>query len=151
MNFERKYTIWKIIKIWHVICNTLMSFNFKKEKCYLKNDKKWSCIAYLINYFKLDYEKNNCTDQSKSELLLVYNHPDCIFLLKVNNRNTRARCEICSKWTIKTPKRHQKLTFLTPWYAYVFISSEVIRKPMKAYSFFKRTSSGGFCIFTNSK
>ena len=41
-----------------------MSFNFKKEKCYLKNDKKWSCIADLINYFKLDYEKNNCTDQS---------------------------------------------------------------------------------------
>ena len=26
-------------------------------------------------------------------------------MLKVNNRNTRARCEICSKLTIKTPKR----------------------------------------------
>ena len=25
-----------------------------------------------------------------------------IYLLKVNNRNTRARCEICSKLTIKT-------------------------------------------------
>ena len=26
-------------------------------------------------------------------------------MLKVNNRNTRARCEICSKLTIKTPER----------------------------------------------
>ena len=28
-----------------------------------------------------------------------------IYLLKVNNRNTRTRCEICSKSAIKTPKR----------------------------------------------
>ena len=29
------------------------------------------------------------------------------YLLKVNNRNTRTRCEICSKLTIKTPERRQ--------------------------------------------
>ena len=29
--------------------------------------------------------------------------PANIYLLKVNNRNTRKRCEICSKLTIKTP------------------------------------------------
>ena len=28
-----------------------------------------------------------------------------IYLLKVNNRNTRTKCEICSKLTIKTPER----------------------------------------------
>ena len=28
-----------------------------------------------------------------------------IYLLKVNNRNTRTRCEICSKMTIKIPER----------------------------------------------
>ena len=28
---------------------------------------------------------------------------NCMF--KVNNRNTRTRCEICSKLTIKTPER----------------------------------------------
>ena len=27
------------------------------------------------------------------------------YLLKVNNRNARARCGICSKLTIKTPER----------------------------------------------
>ena len=29
------------------------------------------------------------------------------YVLKVNNRNTRARCEIYSKLTIKTPERRQ--------------------------------------------
>ena len=28
-------------------------------------------------------------------------------MFKVNSRKTRARCEICSKLTIKTPERHQ--------------------------------------------
>ena len=32
-------------------------------------------------------------------------NPAGIYLLKVDNRNTRARCEICSKLTIKTPER----------------------------------------------
>ena len=30
------------------------------------------------------------------------------YLLKVNNRNTRTRCEICSKLTIKIPERRQR-------------------------------------------
>ena len=29
--------------------------------------------------------------------------PAGIYLLKVNNRNTRTKCEICSKLTINTP------------------------------------------------
>ena len=32
-------------------------------------------------------------------------YPAGIYLLKVNNRNTRRRCEIYSKLTIKTPER----------------------------------------------
>ena len=31
--------------------------------------------------------------------------PANIYLCKVNNRNTKKRCEICSKLTIKTPER----------------------------------------------
>ena len=30
-----------------------------------------------------------------------------IYMLKVNNKNFRTRCEICSKLTIKTPERRQ--------------------------------------------
>ena len=29
-----------------------------------------------------------------------------IYLFQVNNRNTRAKCEMCSKLTIKTPEWH---------------------------------------------
>ena len=35
-----------------------------------------------------------------------------IYLLKVNNKNTKARCEICSKLTIKTPEYVQQLVLL---------------------------------------
>ena len=31
--------------------------------------------------------------------------PADIYMFKVNNRNTRTRCKICSKLTIKTPER----------------------------------------------
>ena len=33
--------------------------------------------------------------------------PASIYLLKVNNRNNRKRCKICSTLTIKTPERRQ--------------------------------------------
>ena len=32
-------------------------------------------------------------------------NPASNYMFKVNNRNTRTRCEICSKLTIKTPER----------------------------------------------
>ena len=33
--------------------------------------------------------------------------PVGIYLLKVNNRNTSKRCEICLKITVKAPEQHQ--------------------------------------------
>ena len=38
--------------------------------------------------------------------------PASKYLLLVNNKNTRKRCEICLKLTIKTPERHHFLMFL---------------------------------------
>ena len=35
--------------------------------------------------------------------------PAMIYLFKVNNRNTRKRCQICSKLTIKIPERRHKV------------------------------------------
>ena len=34
-------------------------------------------------------------------------YPANIYLLKVNNRNTRERFEMCSKLTMKTPEQRQ--------------------------------------------
>ena len=39
------------------------------------------------------------------ENMSLRNNPAGIYLLQVNNRNTRTRCEICSKLTINTPER----------------------------------------------
>ena len=53
--------------------------------------------------------KDICTDPKlrKQGKFLAVLHPAGFYMFKVNNRNTRARCEICSKLTIKTPERHQ--------------------------------------------
>ena len=41
----------------------------------------------------------------QTELVCDSNFPANIYSLKANNRNTRKRCEICFKLTIKTPER----------------------------------------------
>ena len=50
-------------------------------------------------------ESQENQDIQTTPLLHSDNNPAGIYLLKVNNRNTRTRCEICSKLTIKTPER----------------------------------------------
>ena len=47
--------------------------------------------------------KNHLLDGFINKLLMSY--PECILLFKVTNKNTRKRCEVCSKLTINTPKR----------------------------------------------
>ena len=42
----------------------------------------------------------------KSGFASAYCYPANIYLFKVNYRNTRKRCEICSKLIIKIPERH---------------------------------------------
>ena len=41
----------------------------------------------------------------KKEKTFWNNIPAGNYMFKVSNRNTRTRCEICSKLTIKTPER----------------------------------------------
>ena len=41
-----------------------------------------------------------------------YYIPSNIYLFKVNNRNTRKRCEICAKLTIKTQERRHSGVFI---------------------------------------
>ena len=44
---------------------------------------------------------------TNQELLILQTFFTGIYLLKVNNRNTRTSSEICSKLTMKTPERRQ--------------------------------------------
>ena len=39
--------------------------------------------------------------------MLCIPFPAGTYMFKVNNRNTRTRCEICSELTINTPERRQ--------------------------------------------
>ena len=59
-------------------------------------------------FFETDHAKFKATDNFPVQKQSMFNtFPAGIYLHKVNNRNTRKRCEICSKLTIKTPKRCQ--------------------------------------------
>ena len=46
----------------------------------------------------------HCLWQWADQRFILGHLPAGIYLLKINNINNRARCEICSKLTIKTPE-----------------------------------------------
>ena len=66
-------------------------------------------IQLSASYFTAFNDNERC--RRKEEVFWLFKwrrrYPVDIYLLKVNNRNTRTRCEICSKLTIKTPERRQ--------------------------------------------
>ena len=69
--------------------------------CFFLNSFLYSNFSYcpLLWYFST----NKSIEKNKIYISVAF--PAGIYLLKVNNRNTRTRCEICSKLTIKTPER----------------------------------------------
>ena len=48
-----------------------------------------------------------CAQSWRNKIMDTANNPAGIYLLKINTMNTRIRCEICSKLTIKTSERRQ--------------------------------------------
>ena len=66
----------------------------------LKNDETY--FVHTARYLKYVWPfLNIITERVKLKMLT----PAGIYLLKVNNRATRTRSEICSKLTIKIPER----------------------------------------------
>ena len=64
------------------------------------NSAKHHNYLFIIHFGLATFE---CSFQSKFSVV-----PAGIYLFKVNNRNTRTRCEICSELTINTPERRQR-------------------------------------------
>ena len=58
---------------------------------FLKSSKAFSVSLNRKGYQMLD--SNDCSTDN--------------YMFKVNNRNNKTRCKICSKLTIKTPERRQ--------------------------------------------
>ena len=66
-------------------------------------------------------------------------NPANTYLLKVNNRNTRKRCEICSKLTIKTPDRHPIFTGKYLCWSLILIKLEAFRPETLSCDNLKKT------------
>ena len=66
----------------------------------------------ILTYLNLNLIRGTvkCLHEKKSNywvLVIITSNPAGIYLLKVNNRNTRTRCKICLKLTIKIPEQRQ--------------------------------------------
>ena len=62
---------------------------------------------YLIKKTRKQYRIYKI-EQTKAGALINQGHDSVgIYMFKVNSRNIRTRCEICSKLTIKTSERRQ--------------------------------------------
>ena len=88
------------------------SRSYKKGAIYDRNDFNhfaftWSRNDGLKIYIDGMYRYNNFSFFRKKYSLnsLRSRSPAGNYMFKVNNRNTRTRCKICSKLTIKTPER----------------------------------------------
>ena len=67
---------------------------------------KLSCVRTCKNEAKLnECVKKNVYQSVVTCIFVSRSFPAGNCMFKVNNRNTRTRCEICSKLTIKTPER----------------------------------------------
>ena len=73
-------------------------------------------------------------------------YPVGIYLLKVNNRNTWTRCEICSKLTIKTPERRQWLTPLLTLTMYFVVCIQNAERLTWSSVTFGRSSLKFLCV-----
>ena len=84
--------------------SALISF-IKDTESTLKYKQQQIRACVYPSYLFLKYLKQRNTLDNK-----IY--PTNIYLFKVSNKNTRKRCEICSKLTIKTPeRRHWQIFF----------------------------------------
>ena len=69
--------------------------------------KRRSDFVHLLTSLKHEETTLGAHKKHENTTDLERSYPAGIYLLKVSNRNTRARCEICSKLTANTPERCQ--------------------------------------------
>ena len=65
--------------------------------------------------FRTSHSEKKVRDRLQISFLIVSEQltsPANSYLFKVNNRNTRTRCEICSKLTVKTPERRSSVSIV---------------------------------------
>ena len=91
LSFKNKISTCKILETHLYSSKNSISRNLQD---FLKHHHIW-IGSRLLTYRSFDSCVKSCTSQ-----------PAKSYLIKVSNKNTRTRCEICSKLTIKIAERH---------------------------------------------
>ena len=93
---------------------------YKKETparmCEFWKISKNTCFVEYLWTISVSFWTNICWQRT-----YVVTCPVGIYMFKVNKGNTRIRCEICSKLTIKTPERQHWAPMTSFWCLYCFI------------------------------
>ena len=113
-----------LLCVWWWGVNTFHFLRFF-EKFILKARRLHLLISLLSTFFPKDWKFVKITNTKFGKVSLFYHpvfrlekiwndiiealYPAGNYMFKVNNRNTRTRCEVCSKLTIKTLERRQAL------------------------------------------
>ena len=81
-------------------CEVLQNIIFTEQCCTTASDFLWhfQCITCFIS-------DKSVSHSIKYNISIISVFPASNYMFKVNNRNTRTRCEICSKLTINTPEQ----------------------------------------------
>ena len=100
------------IKAWNLFkINNKLTRQWRRSCVFIATFEQ--TFSPFSNVCIVDFEQVNICWLSTEALIHIINHlgdlvPANIYLFKVNNRSTRKRCEICSKFTIKTPERRHR-------------------------------------------
>ena len=86
---------------------------FNNENYVEENDVVVSCkvsenMLEILVYVILRAKITETASEKQKIGFLLRTFPVAVYLLKVNYRNTRTKCEICSKFTTKTPDRRHR-------------------------------------------
>ena len=92
----------------HSICHNIGFWQSSFVWKYCAFDSRTFNKKIVLHFFKKDFPfSETCFKVSALKMFKILSdchiNPVGIYLLKVNDRNTRRTCKICSKLTIKTP------------------------------------------------
>ena len=76
-----------------------------KELICCTNNSMPVFILFVSSGVLFDGAFSLCVSLSVTAKIIFCNYPNCIYQLKINNRNTWTRCKIFSRLTVKTPER----------------------------------------------
>ena len=114
---EKKWKLRISENTWHVALSTLLYNKLIYQTCFymfgLSSHGFWTNWSTHTSGIIVKSDFFLCDISQSVKWQIFYDAiPAGIYLLKVNNRNNRSRCEISSKLTIKTPERRHWTYFI---------------------------------------